>query len=176
MLNLKLTDEIRQYAYNQVKTHNFGQRSSGFNGNFEKQYTGIVGECIVYKALNKELPQYDSGSLIEDIVINNKKIDIKSMARNVDMKDFYVHNFVGYQKDSANDILLGVSINKKTGVAQICGWLPKEEFLKKAKFFEKGSVRTRADGSTFKTMAPLYELENNKLNPINSKEDLENIK
>jgi len=176
MLDLKLTDEIRQYAYNQVKTHNFGQRSSGFNGNFERQYTGIVGECIVYKALNKELPQYDSGSLIEDIVINNKKIDIKSMARNVDMKDFYVHNFVGYQKDSANDILLGVSINKKTGVAQICGWLPKEVFLKKAKFFEKGSVRTRADGSTFKTMAPLYELENNKLNPINSKEDLENIK
>ena len=175
MLDLKLTDEIRQYAYNQVKTHNFGQRSSGFNGNFERQYTGIVGECIVYKALNKELPQYDSGSLIEDIVINNKKIDIKSMARNVDMKDFYVHNFVGYQKNFPNDIYIFNSIVKQDRTIQICGWLPKDEFFMKCSFFDKGMPRFRSDGSSFKTKAPLYEIENKELNAISTEEDVRKI-
>ena len=52
----------------------------------------------------------------------NKKVDIKSMARNVYMQDHYVHNFVAYQKDMPSDILLFISINKKSGVVQICGW------------------------------------------------------
>ena len=68
-----------------------------------------------------------------------------------------------------------ISINKKTGNVQICGWLPKEEFLNKASFFEKGSVRERSNGTRFTTGAPLYELENNKLNQINSVEDLKNV-
>jgi len=91
------------------------------------------------------------------------------------MRDFYVHNFVGYQKDRDNDVLLFNSINKKTGKVQICGWLSKEDFLKKASFFDKGSERKRTDGTTFITQAPLYEIENNKLNQINSVEDIKNI-
>ena len=120
MFNLKLTDEVRDYANRQVSIKNFGVRSAGFNGNRIQQYTGIVGECMLHKALNKDLPTYDSGSLIDDIKINNKKVDIKTMARTVDMRDFYVHNFVGYQKDRDNDVLLFISINKTTGNVQIC--------------------------------------------------------
>ena len=176
MLELKLTDEVRNYAIKQVTIKNFGNRSVGFNGNREQQYTGIVGECMLYKALGKDLPTYDSGSLIEDIVINGKKVDVKTMGRTVDMKDFYVHNFVGYQKNRANDILLAISINKTTGNVQICGWLPKEEFLKKADFFEKGSIRNRSNGTSFVTKAPLYELKNSSLNPINTIEDINEIK
>ena len=59
------------------------------------------------------------------------------MARNVDMRDNYVHNFVGYQKDRPCDILLFNSMNKQTKTAQICGWLPKEQFLKKQIFLIK---------------------------------------
>ena len=55
MLNLKLTDEIRNYAWRQVSIKNFAQRSVGFNGNKIEQYTGIIGECIIYKLLNKDL-------------------------------------------------------------------------------------------------------------------------
>ena len=113
MLNVELTDDVRQYAIKQVTIKNFGNRSAGFNGTREQQYTGIVGECVIYKLLNRDLPSYDSGALIEDIIINDKKVDIKTMARTVDMKDNYVHNFVGYQKDRPFDIILGVSINKQ---------------------------------------------------------------
>ena len=91
------------------------------------------------------------------------------------MQEYYVHNFVGYQKDTDCDVLLFISINKKTGVAQVCGWLPKQTFLEQANFFDKGSKRTRADGTSFITMAPLYEIENNKLNKITSIEDLQKI-
>jgi hypothetical protein len=51
MLNLKLTDEVRNYANRQVSIKNFGVRSAGFNGNRIQQYTGIVGECMIHKAL-----------------------------------------------------------------------------------------------------------------------------
>ena len=175
MFNLKLTDEVRDYANRQVSIKNFGVRSAGFNGNRIQQYTGIVGECMLHKAIGKDLPTYDSGSLIEDIIINNKKVDIKTMARTVDMRDFYVHNFVGYQKDRDNDVLLFISINKTTGNVQICGWLDKKKFLEQASFFDKGSVRTRTDGSTFVTRAPLYEIENKNLNQINTIEDIKKI-
>jgi hypothetical protein len=175
MIHYPLTDNLRSYAWKQVSIKNFGNRSQGFNGTKEKQYTGILGECVVHDLLKRELPTYDQGSVIADLVINNKKVDVKSMARNVDMKDFYVHNFVGYQKDTDCDVLLFISINKKTGVAQICGWLPKQTFLQQANFFDKGSVRTRADGTSFTTMAPLYEIENNKLHKITSVEDLRKL-
>tara|TARA_R100000005_G_C4928621_1_gene158638 strand:+ start:299 stop:826 length:528 start_codon:yes stop_codon:yes gene_type:complete len=175
MLNLKLTDEVRNYANRQVSIKNFGVRSAGFNGNRIRQYTGIVGECMVHLAMGEDMPRYDSGSLIEDLKINGKKVDVKTMARNVDMRDFYVHNFVGYQKDRKNDVLLFNSINKKTGNVQICGWLPKKIFLERASFFDKGSERKRTDGTSFITQAPLYEIENSKLIPINTVTELKNI-
>ena len=175
MLNLKLNNRVRNYANRQVSIKNFGVRSAGFNGNRIQQYTGIVGECMLHKALDKDLPNYDNGSLIEDLKINGKKVDVKTMARTVDMRDFYVHNFVGYQKDRDNDVLLFISINKTTGNVQICGWLPKKIFLERASFFDKGSERKRTDGTSFITQAPLYEIENKQLNQINSVDDIKNI-
>ena len=175
MLNLKLTDEVRNYANRQVSIKNFGVRSAGLNGNSIQQYTGIVGECMLHKAIGKDLPTYDSGSLIEDIIINNKKVDIKTMARTVDMRDFYVHNFVGYQKNRDNDVLLFISINKTTGNVQICGWLSKEDFFKKAILKQKGDGRPRSDGTTMMLKSPNYEVQNKQLNQINSVEDIKNI-
>ena len=43
--------------------------SAGFNGNRIRQYTGIVGEYIPRSIFSV---WYDSGSLIEDLKINNK--------------------------------------------------------------------------------------------------------
>jgi hypothetical protein len=175
VLNLKLTDEIRHYAWRQVSIKNFAQRSVGFNGNKIEQYTGIIGECIIYKLLNRGLPNYDNGSLIEDILINNKKVDIKSMGRKSDIKDFYAHNVSAYQKDRPNDVYLFNSVNKNTGTVQICGWLSKEDFFKKAILKQKGDGRPRSDGTTMMLKSPNYEVQNKQLNQINSVEDIKNI-
>ncbi|NDB56672.1 hypothetical protein EB169_12710 [archaeon] len=64
---------------------------------------------------------------------------------------------------------------KKDRVIEICGWMNRLDFLNKASFFDRGTIRTRSDGSTFETKAPLYEIQNKELNEINSVEDLKRI-
>ena len=175
MIQVPIHDDDRIYAVEVLKTTNFGHRSRGFNGNYEKQYTGLIGELTLHRVLGLTRPKYTSGRLDSDILINNKKVDIKSMARNVYMQDHYVHNFVAYQKDMPSDILLFISINKKSGVVQICGWLEKEKFLENASFFDQGDKRERDDGTSFVLRAPLYEIEQNKLNKLNNVRDLNDI-
>ena len=175
MIQVAIHDDDRRYAVEVLKTTNFGHRSRGFNGNYEKQYTGLIGELTLHRVLGLTKPKYTSGRLDSDILINNKKVDIKSMARNVYMQDHYVHNFVAYQKDMPSDILLFISINKKSGVVQICGWLEKEKFLENASFFDQGDKRERDDGTSFVLRAPLYEIEQNKLNKLNNVNDLNDI-
>ena len=175
MIQVPIHDDDRRYAVEILKTTNFGHRSRGFNGNYEKQYTGLIGELTLHRVLGLTRPKYTSGRLDTDILINNKKVDIKSMARNVYMQDHYVHNFVAYQKDMPSDILLFISINKKSGVVQICGWLEKEKFLENASFFDQGDKRERDDGTSFVLRAPLYEIEQNKLNKLNNVNDLNDI-
>jgi hypothetical protein len=175
MIQVPIHDDDRRYAVEILKTTNFGHRSRGFNGNYEKQYTGLIGELTLHRLLGLTRPKYTSGRLDTDILINNKKVDIKSMARNVYMQDHYVHNFVAYQKDMPSDILLFISINKKSGVVQICGWLEKEKFLENASFFDQGDKRERDDGTSFVLRAPLYEIEQNKLNKLNNVGDLNDI-
>jgi len=175
MIQVAIHDDDRRYAVEILKTTNFGHRSRGFNGNYEKQYTGLIGELTLHRVLGLTRPKYTSGRLDSDILINNKKVDIKSMARNVYMQDHYVHNFVAYQKDMPSDILLFISINKKSGVVQICGWLEKEKFLENASFFDQGDKRERDDGTSFVLRAPLYEIEQNKLNKLNNVKDLNDI-
>ena len=175
MIQVAIHDDDRRYAVEVLKTTNFGHRSRGFNGNYEKQYTGLIGELTLHRVLGLTRPKYTSGRLDSDILINNKKVDIKSMARNVYMQDHYVHNFVAYQKDMPSDILLFISINKKSGFVQICGWLEKEKFLEDASFFDQGDKRERDDGTSFVLRAPLYEIEQNKLNKLNNVKDLNDI-
>ena len=171
MFSIKIDDDIRKFSWDVVNKKNFGNRAVGANGNKEQQYTGIIGESVIYKLIYNTLPKYDESTTV-DIVVNNKKVDIKTMGRKVYMQDHYVHNFVGYQKDIPNDIYLFNSIVKPDRIIQICGWITKDDFFKKCVFVEKEKLRYRSNGTFLKTKAPLYEIENNKLIQVNSKEDL----
>lgn len=175
MIKEAIKAEDKEYAKEVLVGKNFGNRSTGFNGTYTHQYTGLIGDLITHRILGREYPTYGEGIIAEDISINDKKVDVKSMARNFDMRDNWVHNFVGYQKDIPSDILLFVNLNKREEHVEICGWLPKQDFLDKAKFYEKGELRHRDDGTSFPTKAPLYEIEQHQLNQIDSVEDLKKI-
>ena len=175
MINIEIHNDDRQRAVEILKSKNFGNRSSGFNGNYEKQYTGLIGELTVHRLLGLDPPNYNEGRIDTDVLINNKKVDIKSMLRKYDMRDSWVHNFVGYQKEIGSDVLLFVNINRNTKTVQICGWLDKKNFLETADFYNKGDTRTRDDKTSFKTKAPLYEIKQEKLNKLNNINDLKNI-
>lgn len=48
----------------------------------------------------------------------------------------------------------------------------KHDFFDRATFFPKGSLRYRADGTSFETFAPLYEIEQSKLDEVTDISDL----
>lgn len=85
------------------------------------------------------------------------------MTRKVPVKDYYVHNFVGYQRNYDVDYYIFASYNTSNRVLTICGYIEKEDFFKKAIYFPKGSLRTRSDGTSFRTFAPLYEIKQSDL-------------
>ena len=68
------------------------------------------------------------------------------------MRPDFVHNFVGYQKDYPVDYYVFASFNKTKEILTVCGYIGKEEF------FPEETVRKRANGTSFSTFAPLYEL------------------
>ena len=175
MINIEIHNDDRQKAVEVLKYKNFGNRSSGFNGNYEKQYTGLIGDLTVHRLLEKDPPNYNEGRIDTDILVNDKKVDVKSMLRKHDMRDDWVHNFVGYQKEMTSDVLLFININRNTKIVQLCGWLDKKKFLDIADFYNKGDLRQRDDGTSFKTYAPLYEIKQEKLNKLNDINDLRNI-
>ena len=47
MIDIEIHNDDRQKAVEVLKYKNFGNRSSGFNGNYEKQYTGLIGDLTV---------------------------------------------------------------------------------------------------------------------------------
>ena len=80
MLNIKLREDLCKFAWDTVNKRNFGNRSAGANGSKEQQYTGILGETVIYDIVYGKLPEYNETGTV-DIVINGKKIDIKTLCQ-----------------------------------------------------------------------------------------------
>jgi hypothetical protein len=123
-----------------------------------------LGEILVKKYLcvdDSFNNGFDGGF---DLIFNGKRIDVKTMGRTVDVKSYYVNNFVSYQKDFNCDIYIFCSLNKLKNILTICGWVTKNELIERALFYDKGTIRKRSNNSQFTLKAPTYEIENNKLN------------
>jgi len=175
MFNIVPTENIIQYARNLVENKNFGKRHTA-NGSKEQQFTGMLGECVICDLFKKKLPSiiqddYDGGV---DFNLFDKKVDVKTMGRTTDPKDFYVNNFNKFQDGFSPDLYLFCSYNKKDNKLTICGWIGKEDFEKKRILYEKGAVRKRNDGTEFACTHDNYEIKNSDLNQVSSFEELHN--
>lgn len=172
MFDITVTDEQIDYAKTMVKKFDFGQRGRG-DGNKKEQLTGIIGQTVFSDEIKVARPTgetgFDGG---KDFIINEKKVDIKTMTRSVPMRSYFVHNFIGYQKNYEVDYYIFTSFNIKNRKLTICGIIDKENFFKKSTFFDKGSIRKRSDGTTFETFAPLYEIKQTLLVPVNNIQEL----
>jgi thioredoxin-related protein len=103
--------------------------------------------------------------------VNNKTYDVKTMGRTSYPKDYYVNNLIGMQAKYDVDRYIFCSLHKKDKVLTICGWIDKDEFINKARFFGTGVERTRSDGTKLITKCDLYELENRELVQSNTIEE-----
>jgi len=139
MFKVKVTDEQISYVQDLLEKVNFGQRGDGTkrynNGTKEEQFVGILGEVVVADLFGQKRPgekeiKGRKGDEGIDLIIHNQKIDVKTMSRHCDVKDYYVHNLHGDQVGSyyKNNIYLFTSLNKVNMELTICGWVTKEVY------------------------------------------------
>ena len=172
MFKVKVTEHIITHCKNQIKKYDFGKRGVA-DGSPEQQLTGIIGQSVVMNIFNQGLIDgstgFDDG---EDLVVNSKKIDVKTMGRKTNVRTYYTNNFMALQDKFDTYIYIFCSLNKTNQELTVCGWITKQEFKNKRSFFKEGSIRTRSDGSTFKTFADLYEIDMKALNTVENEDDL----
>lgn len=172
MFTVKVSPALIEHCQHLVTTHNFGNRFTA-NGNQEQQLTGIIGQSVIMDAFSLGFVDgkggFDNGV---DLMINIKKVDVKTMGRTTDVKPNYTNNFLKLQDYFETDVYIFCSYHKLKKEVTICGWIEKPDFVAKRKLFPKGTIRTRTDGTTFSTFADLYEIDNSLLNDVSSFEDL----
>ena len=172
MITIKVTEQIELHCIDQVEKFNFGKRIDA-NGNKEQQLTGIIGQSVVMQLFGLDLVDgttgFDDGV---DLVFDNKTIDVKTMGRSTDVKPSYTNNFVKLQDYFKTEIYIFCSFNKIKKELTICGWIDKDSFVSKRNFYEKGSKRTRLDGTELTIFTDTYEIDNVHLNDANSIEEL----
>lgn len=170
MFDTRITPEQREYAYRLCKKTNFGHRGK-FDGNFERQYTGILGEVVMADCMGFDRPDgkggFDNGI---DFVILDKNIDLKTMGRTTEVRLYYVNNLIASQTAYQTDYYLFSSINKLTKVMTVIGYIKKENLDKYLK--EEGVERTRSDQTTFNTKTAMYEIPNKDLIQVRSWNDV----
>ena len=158
-MNLKIPKELKVKCWDFLKKNNLGNRLEA-NGNKEQQFVGLIGEIMVVNLFGLEYKfsqGFDGGF---DFIYKGKRIDVKTMGRTVDPKPYFVNNFIAFQKDFNCDYYIFTSLNKKTNELTICGYLSKEDLLKKSTLYKKGTKRTRTNGTSFILKADTYEIEN----------------
>jgi len=174
MFNIQVSNEIITYAKKLLTKHNFGRRGIA-DGNYDEQLTGLIGQCTVQKIFGLPLMTGESGfDDGKDFIYAKKIIDVKTMGRTTKVKDYYVNNFIALQKNYKTDAYIFCSLNKKTNILTVCGWVSKSQLFERSKLYKKGATRFRSNGTCFQTKADLYEIKNTELNQVSSPDDLKN--
>lgn len=172
MFSIFPSDEQKSYTNNLISKYNIGKRGLA-DGNKQEQYYGMLGQICMCDMLHQKRPTgtegFDGGI---DFIINHISVDLKTMHRTVDVKEHYVHNFIGYQLNYPCQFYIFVSYNIKKNKLTFCGAISKKDFVDKAIFYPIGALRTRDDGTKFSTKAPLYEIKQSQLIQFNSKQEM----
>ena len=165
-MNIKIPKELKIKCWNYLQKNNLGNRSEA-NGNKEQQLVGLIGEIMTlnFFGLEHKLSNGFDGGF--DFTYKGKKIDVKTMGRTVDPRPDYINNFIAFQKDFDCDYYIFNSLNKKTNNLTICGFVSKEDLLKKSVYRKKGTKVERSNGTHFYLKTNNYSIENSKLNNIN---------
>lgn len=158
MMITKITEDFKQEVWRKLQDVDLGKRGKA-DGSKQDQFVGMLGEITVknlFKIKHEWNNEFDGGY---DLKLGNIKFDVKTMGRNVDPEPDYVFNILEFQKDLDSDAYIFCSLNKRTNMLHICGWIMKEDFFKKAEKYEKGKKRKRKDGTKMKLKANNFEIK-----------------
>lgn len=150
ILNIKIDDEQKKYAEDQVNKTDFG---SGLEraGTKRNQFVGILGETIICDLLEKVRPDgsngYDLG--IDFYSKNGTSFDVKTMRRTTMMRWDFDHNYYEAQFNHVAEYLIFNSYCTTTNLMQVCGYLNSKDLYNKCKKLKKGERVFRTDGKPF---------------------------
>lgn len=172
MYKVNVPDSLIERCQSILNNHDFGNRHDG-NGTPEQQLTGLIGQNVMMRLFNIPIEEGIGGADDGfDFVFLGEKIDVKTMGRTTPVRMNYTNNFICFQNMFKPDIYIFCSYNKNKKDLTVCGWIDKKAFKERRKFYSKGSVRTRSDGSKFKTPNGMFEIDNKKLYQVTSTDDL----
>jgi len=161
MIKVNITEDQRQRASG---LYDFGSLKNSITKGKSNIY-GALGEVIVHDFLkeNGRSVRFDN-TADYDLLVNGKKVDVKTRRTTVPPIQSFNCSISAHNPNQKCDIYVfaRVSEDKKTG--WICGWVMKDEFFKKAKFFKAG----QKDPSfpSWKFSASCYNLPISKLEKL----------
>jgi len=112
MFDIHVSNTQKQFAIDLVRRASIGVGVDA-SGDFDMQVTGMIGQVVITDYLGLPRPKAKGSDNGSDIFLFGNNIDIKTMGRNVPMRDNYVHNFMGRQIVFNSQIYLFASYNKK---------------------------------------------------------------
>lgn len=172
MIQLNIPRELKVKIWKYLQDNNIGQRGNA-DGNQEEQYVGLLGEYTIKHYLGMKMDfagGFDGGFDLTDA--DEKKWDVKTMGRMVEPQPHYVNNLIASQLNYDCDYYLFCSLNKRTSVLTVCGYISTTNFKKIADFNPEGKKISRDDGTTFKMKTDNYTIANEDLCPVFGLEQL----
>ena len=176
LITLDVKDSTIKYCHKILEKVNLGTRGNHTDGTPQQQLTGLVGEISLLKYLEKPMPVFKEYYVGYDVVLNDSKLDIKTMGRTVPMQSHFVHNLLALQKNNKSDGYIFCSLNVMDHRLDVCGYIFKDDFFKKASLFKEGQMRTRDNGTKFKIFSDLYEIKNEDIKEVSSRKQILGIK
>lgn len=174
MITLPIDEQTIIDATIYVDKSKIGRRKT-FNGNRTNQVVGITGEFIIADLLGFQRPKgngFDGGW---DIQIGQKLIDVKTVGRTTSARLDYHSNVIESQMHFKATHFLFCSLNKTERFFTICGFISKEDFKAKSKFYKKGDEFERVNGDKMILNASGYFIENRELIQVNTIAELKDL-
>jgi len=160
---------IKVSSWEFVCENNMGKRGR-FDGSREEQFVGLIGERMVkyFFGMPTEITNTGFDGGVDITLPSGHTFDVKTMTRNVEMRDHYHHNLVASQLSYDVDFYVFCTLNKKQNTFTICGYIPKFVFLIASEYYEKGEQIFRDNGTSFTLQADNAMIEQSKLYPVDN--------
>lgn len=160
MIQVKMNHAMKMRAWDYLKENNIANRGT-FDGSKKDQFVGLLGEMAVWDFLDlypqktwNTTGQWDGG--VDLVSSYGLTFDIKTIRRTVDPKPHFEVNVLESQMSYDVESYIFCSVNERTSIVTICGFIFKNDFIRDAEYIAKGMERMRDNGTPLKYRASTY--------------------
>jgi hypothetical protein len=126
------------------KAHQLAKELGELNNSITKgegNIVGFLGEEVALKVLLDRGNKCERSNTYDfDIIVNSKKIDVKTKLTSVIPKEYYSCSVASFNTKQKCDYYAFVRVYKDLSKAWWCGLYKKEDYYKDAVFMKKGQV------------------------------------